>query len=413
MRAVSYIILFLSCFGCLVPVSPLKAAVGPTDNAAVRVAEAAKPPLIIGLDADMSAVAVEGGQAIRRGAQIAIDEINAAGGVLGKNLELMIKDHRGNPARGKRNIQQFAALPNLVAVLGGVHTPVALAEIPLIHQNQIVYLDPWAAGTPIIDNGYSPNYVFRVSIRDAEAGKVLLAHAKSRGVNNVALLLERTGWGRSNQRSMTAAAEKLGMAVSATAWVNWRQKNMIEEIQTIARSDAQAIMLVVNAPEGVVAINEILNNEVTKVLPIVSHWGIASGSFVESLGLEALNRADLTVLQTFSFLQSDANPAITRVFEAYKEKFEPSILPESVPGAAGVAHAYDLVRLLKLAIEKAQSTEPAKIRNALEKIGEYRGLVKHYVSPFTEDWHDALMAEDYIMSTYNAQGHLVPVEVNK
>ncbi len=134
----------------------------------------------------MSAVAAEGGQAIYQGAMIAINEINREGGVLDRPLELIVRDHRGNPARGIRNIQTFSQTSDMVAVLGGVHTPVALQELELIHQHQLIYLSPWAAGTAIVDNGYEPNNVFRVSIRDAEAAKVLLAHIQDKGISNIA-----------------------------------------------------------------------------------------------------------------------------------------------------------------------------------------------------------------------------------
>jgi len=101
------------------------------------------PPIYLGLDADLSAVAKEGGIAIKRGALIAIEEINANGGVLGRPLSLIVKDHRGNPARGIANIKAFSQQEGLVAVLGGVHTPVAMKELPVIHENQMIYLDPW------------------------------------------------------------------------------------------------------------------------------------------------------------------------------------------------------------------------------------------------------------------------------
>ena len=69
-------------------------------------------PLVIGIDADLSAVAVEGGIAITRGVELAVDEINAAGGILGRQIKVIAKDHRGNPARGVYNIEQFSQTPN-------------------------------------------------------------------------------------------------------------------------------------------------------------------------------------------------------------------------------------------------------------------------------------------------------------
>lgn len=86
----------------------------------------AQSPVMVGLDADMSSSSAQAGEAIRRGALLAIEEINASGGVLGRPLELVVRDHRGNPARGLDNMLEFADMPGLLAVIGGLHTPVAL-----------------------------------------------------------------------------------------------------------------------------------------------------------------------------------------------------------------------------------------------------------------------------------------------
>ena len=179
----------------------------------------ASTPLYIGIDADFSAVAVDGGVAIKRGVELAVDEINKKGGLLGRPLNIILKDHRGNPARGIHNIEQLATNGDLIAVIGGVHTPVALAELESIHQLNLLYLVPWAAGTQVVDNQYAPNNVFRVSVRDAEAGKVLIQHAVSRGIKRVALVLERTGWGRSNEASLTLAAAEMGITITTTRWI--------------------------------------------------------------------------------------------------------------------------------------------------------------------------------------------------
>ncbi len=369
----------------------------------------AATPVYIGLDADMSAVAKEGGVAIQRGALIAIDDINKRGGVLGRPLQLIVKDHRGNPARGIANMQQFSKLSDLVAVLGGVHTPVALKELPIIHEHALIYLDPWAAGTPIVDNGYEPNYVFRVSVRDAEAGKVLVGHAKARGAKRIGLLLERTGWGRSNEQSITAVAGELGIQVLAPQWFNWGQQDMQQAVARLMDDGAEAILLVANAPEGASAVKAILAHPTARALPVISHWGIASGSFVERVGIAELNQLDIAVLQTYSFDQPFNQELNAHVLKQYREKFAPNIDARALPGAVGTAHAYDLVMLLAQAIESAASIARSEVREALEKLDSYQGLVKHYQPPFRPQQHDALLAADYILSTFDDQGRLIPI----
>ncbi len=365
-------------------------------------------PIIIGLDADMSAVAKEGGIAIQRGAQIAISEINAKGGVLGRPLKLEVSNHRGNPARGQFNLKKAVKNPDLVAMLGGVHTPVVLQQLELIHQHKVPFLIPWAAGTPIIDNSYQPNFVFRVSVRDAEAADVLVKNAKQDGHNKIALMLEQTGWGRSNEASMRAASDKYKIQISQIEWFNWRQPSMLNELNRIKESGATAILLVANAPEGVTIAQEIASTEGLNRLAIYSHWGIAGGDFVENLGLKKLHKLNLKVLQTYSFSAPSNVQKNQYVIEQYRKQFDENVTSDSIQGAVGVAHAYDLVHLLALAIEQAKSTERIAIQKALENLPSYRGLLKTYAPAFTPNRHDSLFSVDYFLSTYDENGHLIP-----
>ena len=192
--------------------------------------------------------------------------------------------------------------------MGGVHTPVALQEIPLLHEHKLIYLDPWAAGTPIVDNGHQPNFVFRVSVRDSEAGKVIFNAAKKDGIEKVALLLGKNGWGRSNEKSMTLAAEEYGLEIVSKQWVNWKQTDLKREFDAITESGAQAVMMVLNAPEGAVAIEHILSTDATKDIKVYSHWGVAGGEFVSLVGLKVLSQIKLQILQTYSFSGPLATP---------------------------------------------------------------------------------------------------------
>ena len=366
-------------------------------------ANSSQEPLIIGIDADLSAVAVEGGVAITRGVELAVEEINANGGILGRTLKVIAKDHRGNPARGIYNIEQFAQMPNLLAVVGGVHTPVVLAEIDIIHAKNVLMLVPWAAGTSIVDNAHSPNNVFRISVRDAEAASVLIDFVKSRELSNVALILERTGWGRSNLESLTKAAQEQGVNISATYWINWQQKEFSEDAKAIKDSKADSVILVTNVPEGVVVVDALAEQGLSS-LPVFSHWGIASGQFASHLA-NPINQHDISVLQTFHFHHQKNNKA-KQLLEAYYNKYG-LIDAAAIEGVTGLAHAYDLIHLIAIAADKAGNTDVDALRSALESLENIQGAVKYYEAPFTKERHDALWSKDYFMTKINDKGHLV------
>jgi len=117
--------MYIISFGCLISFSLIIVAF--TMIIAPFAAPASsEPPLIIGIDADMSDGSARAGLAIQHGAEIAITEINVRGGVLDRPLELLVLDHRGNPTRGTENIKKLAKVKNLIGVLAGLHMSVAL-----------------------------------------------------------------------------------------------------------------------------------------------------------------------------------------------------------------------------------------------------------------------------------------------
>ncbi|MCF6291374.1 MAG: DctP family TRAP transporter solute-binding subunit [Desulfobacterales bacterium] len=362
--------------------------------------------IVIGLDADLTLGSARSGQAIRRGMELAVREINRQGGVLGKKFKIIARDHAGISARGIANMKFFARVDNLVAVMGGLHSPVALAELDIIHREKIIYLDPWAAATPIVENGFSPNYVFRVSVRDQYAGPFLVDHAL-RKYQRVALLLENTGWGRSNHRAMTAALAERKLTPTLVEWFNWGEEEMDQHLDRIERSGAQVILLVANSPEGINVIKGMAERR--QKIPIISHGGITGGYFWEQTNKE-LQSVDLEFLQTFSFLAPENEDVADRVRESYFKVYGIDT-PGKIVAPAGTAHAYDLVHLLARAIQLADSTDRPAIRDALERIDFYHGLVKDYSPPFTPERHDALDSNDFTMACYDRHGLIVPVDL--
>lgn len=372
---------------------------------------AAGAPIIVGLDADMSAGSALGGEAIRRGAALAIDEINATGGPLGRPLELVVRDHRGNPDRGVDNILEFAAMDDLVAVVGGIHTPVAMAELDALHEHRIIYLDPWAAGTAVVDNGRDPNFVFRVSVRDEYAGEFLIKAAFERGYRKPGLLLWQTAWGRSNEQAMTAALAKRNAAPAGVQWFNTGTKDVMKQLRALRAAGADVIMLVAQPNGGIATIKGMAAAAQKDRLPIIAHWGFTGGDFHKNIE-EVATAVDLTFLQTYSFFEPPFPDRADRILTAYCSKFDACGTPGEVFAPVGTAHAYDLIHLLARAIEAAGTIDREQVRQALETLERYDGLVRTYDPPFTPNHHDALDQSDFHLATYDKSGFIVPVPMH-
>lgn len=368
----------------------------------------AQKPILIGLDADLSAGAARGGEAIRRGIVLAIEEINKSGGVLGRPLKLVAKDHRGNPARGIDNMNDFARMRDLVAVVGGIHTPVAITEIDTIHRHKLIYLSPWAAGTQLVDNGHRPNYVFRVSVRDEHAGGFLIGKALERGFRRPGLLLWRTAWGRSNKTAMERALSRAGISHTPLEWFNSGAHDFSHHIAALISKGADAVMLVANPTDGLQFVRAMAAQAPEDRLPVISHWGITGGSIYEQAPA-AIGAIDLTFLQTFSFHQPPFANRAKKLLRSYCMRFEHCASARDVFSPVGTAHAYDLVHILRLAIEKAGTIDRPKVRSALETVRRYNGIMRNYNPPFTPKRHDALNTKDFRLSRFDHEGAIVPV----
>ena len=359
--------------------------------------------LVIGLDADIAGASSLSGLAIRRGIEIAMDEINRDGGVLGKKLVLTARDNSMVSARGIDNLERFSAIPNLVAVFGGISSPVALSELDIIHEKKIIYLDPWAAATPIVDNGRTPNFVFRVSVRDEYAAGFLLPEALKVS-DKVGLLLVNNGWGRSNHRALIDELKQRSLEAVSIQWFDWGEMSHQNKIDALYQDGAEVIIYVGNSVEAVSFIRQLAIKQ--PPVPVISHWGITGGDF-EQLAGDVLHKVDLRVLQTFSFINNKDKRA-RAIVDRYREKYQVNSVRDII-APTGTAHAYDLMHLLALAIKKANSIDTDKVRDALENISVYQGLVRNYSPPFTKTDHDALDRSDFFLSRYQ-NGRLVPLE---
>jgi branched-chain amino acid transport system substrate-binding protein len=368
-----------------------------------------QPPVFIGLDAEFGHRTSTSAQAIQQGIEIAIDEINASGGVLGgRPLKLLIRDNRSLPARARANLLDLLQVPDLVAVFCGKFSPTVLEVLSLVHEHRLIVLNPWAAADDIIDNGYDPNYVFRLSLRDRWAMASLLRHAEKRSLQRVGFLLPNTSWGRSNQRALEAYLTEGGRPLNVGIhWFNWGEKPLLPKYQRLVQASAEAVVLVANEAEGAQLIQEVAQLPQTAQRPILAHWGVTGGDLAALAG-EALHRVDFSVVQTFSFV-GNPSPRAKRILAALQTRYGLRN-PERVTSPVGLAHAYDLTHILARAINLAGTTDRPQVRAALETVRDYDGLIKRYAQPFSSTRHEALEPRDLFIARYRGDGALVPLE---
>src|SRR3989440_10467784 len=244
-----------------------------------------KPPVKVALVAAMSGGSALSGEAIKRGLTIAIDEINARGGVLGgAKIELVIRDEEGNPSKGVTGARDVIEREKAVAVFGGLHSPVGLAMLPVFHELRVPYVGTWAAATNITRNGRTPNFMFRVSANDDIVDHFLAKHVIEKlGKRKPGVILENTPWGASNQEGLTKWFDRLGARPVGFEKFNWGDPDRSPQLLRLRQGGAGAIVMIANAPEGAQVVKS--RAKIGWDVPTISHWGISGG------GVRALSRA--------------------------------------------------------------------------------------------------------------------------
>ena len=366
----------------------------------------AADPVKIGHIAALSGASAQSGEAITRGIQVAIDEINAKGGVLGgRMLELVQRDDESVPPKGIIAARELISREKVVAIFGGIDTPVGMAMVPILNKEKMIHMGVWAAGTGITRNGATPNYVFRVSAVDALVDVKLLDYAvKKFGAKKAGLMLINNPWGQSNEQGLIAAA-KTNTAIEIVGIEKFENADvdMVPQLTRLKEKGADSIILVVNTPPGAQMMKS--RERMGWNAPVISHWGISGGRFPELAGPTA---GDAHFIQTYSFFGKQ-NPVGERVLAALIKKYPAIKGAGDVFSPVGTANAYDAMHLLAMAINQAGSTDADAIRTALEDLkGSYQGLIKTYTKPFSPENHDALSPDDYIMVRYEGE-QVVPV----
>ncbi|MBU0720925.1 DctP family TRAP transporter solute-binding subunit [bacterium] len=358
-----------------------------------------KDHILIGINADASIGGELAGLEIKRGVELAVAQINEKGGVLGKPLEVIFKNHKLMPTKGIQNIQEFAQNPNLAAIIGGKHSAVIAEEIATIQGLRIPYLVPWAAAEKVVNNGYEENYIFRISANDALASEYIAGFALEH-YKQPAIIVENSVWGRENLNTMKKYLQKQALGFTAEIVYNRGQTSFDQELAAILNSGAESVILIADPIEGS-RIVQALSRQKT-VLPIVSHWGIVGGDFFQE-NKKILPAIDLRFFQTFSFSKNPTK-ASRDLEKLYRSRYK----TQKIEIDFAVAQAYDLTNILALAITKAGSIEHVKVKKALENLPPYRGIVKSYTPAFTQKRHDALNVDDFYMAKFHSDGTIVP-----
>ncbi|MBR7780876.1 ABC transporter substrate-binding protein [Undibacterium luofuense] len=361
----------------------------------------AADPIRIGVSGPLTGGSAPMGVSMRDGVKLAVAEINAKGGLLGRQIQLIERDDEAKNERGVQVAQELINKEKVVATVGYINTGVALASQRFYQEAKIPVMNNVATGSVITKQFLSPehkeNYIFRVSANDTIQSAMIVEEAVGkRKLTKVAILADSTNYGQLGREDLEKALSAKGMKAVTVEKFNIKDVDMTPQLLKAKQAGAQAILTYGIGPE----LAQIANGmeKLSWKVPMIGSWTLSMANFLDNAGK---NGNGATMPQTF--IQDPNTPKRKAFIEAYQKAYK----LERIPSPVSAAQGYDSIYLLAAAIRQAGTTDGTKVREALENLNEkVEGVVTIYVKPYTHDDHEAIKPGIPVMGEAK-DGHIV------
>lgn len=346
------------------------------------------PTLKIGVIGPFTGPSSDFGVLMLQGVQLATQEINAVGGYMGRQYELVIKDDQGNPDVGLKGSQELVA-EGVVAAIGFCNTGVAQKSLEVFQKARLPLIIPCATGSPLTAKYPAPeSYIFRTSPRDAIQAPYVVEDIVKRGWTKVAIFADTTGYGDAGLKDVEAALAAKNLKAVHVARFGLGVKDLREELQAARDAGADVVFSYTVGSENAVIANG--RKELKWKVPQVGAWPLSFPFFING----AKDAAEGAMMAQ-SFIAEPSNERRASFLTAYKRKFNK---PMAVPMAA--AQAYDTTYLLAFSLFGIRDGNVAgpQLKAALENIPRvYYGVVATYERPFSLNDKDAISQNMLVM----------------
>ena len=311
----------------------------------------------------------EASGSVLKGARLACEEVNGAGGVLGRKIHLIEKDDGGRVPQAHRLAQELADDLRVVAVLGHSSSPTTLATATTYEYYGILLLAPTATSPGLTRNG--ARLVFRTIPSDDHIGQQIAHLAAEQGIKSVVIYCAQDEYGRglANGFERHAAEHSLTIADRVAYEPKSSEEFFERDLRTWKRSlEFDAIVLAAHLPEGAHFVK--VARELGLQVPILAGSGLDSPDLIRIAGPAANGVRVVSV-----FDRGGATPETKHFASAFRTRYE-------AEADTGAAQGYDAMNALVHAFETAGTTEPRKVAEALRSTREWPGVTGPHT--FTE-----------------------------
>ena len=369
------------------------------------VAQESKKEIIIGAVHAMSGPSSTLGNSIKQGMDLAIKEVNAAGGIMGMNVRAVYRDDEGDPTKAKTYMEEVIIKEKADFIIGPTNSTSVASSEPFVNENKKVQILDIATASALIDATKFP-YTFRTMIPNNKQAEALVKIALSKGYKKIVLVQDTSALGVGGLADMKKYMDQAGAKAVAEISYTSNEADMTPVAQKIKDAGADCALFWTLGADGAKIVKALERVNYLNNLEILGYTGLSMTNF-QALAGPGASICSTLGLEVWAPLRSQAK------FDDLRQSIYDKVLKEY--GAFGpgkrdtspiyISSGYDSVMLLKAAIEKAKSTDSDKVKAALESGDEFKGYyAKGYVFSKTE--HEGLNVKEICQTEISTDKYL-------
>jgi branched-chain amino acid transport system substrate-binding protein len=310
----------------------------------------------IGVSMPLTGAFAASGTYVLNGARIAVEEINAEGGVLGSPLKLMVEDNKSNPTESAAVAEKLITGGEVPVMMGAWGSTLTLAAMPVIAEYKVPLLVETSGANKITESG-NP-YIFRISAPAYLEAQGLQKRLASFSIKKADFLIINNDWGRSTASDFSKMFKGNNVEVGLTELMDQSAQDMSAQLSKIKTSDADTLIVTAAVEQLTLVLKQFKALNIDKKI-ITTGGSQNPDQLIAQAGTAADNSTHLLFFAPWA-LEATAYPEKSKTFiDAWARKgFSPAGLTESFRG-------YDGIQVIAAAIRKAGKAEPEAIRNAM------------------------------------------------
>ncbi len=332
------------------------------------------------------------GEDMKAGMELALDEINAKGGINGKKIEWFFYDAESQTQKGLSATRRLLTQDKVDMVVGGGNmSGMAIAMLQQTEKAGVPFISTEGSMqivTPVAERAWT----FKSTVNDDQVVERLADYFAKKNIKKVALLADSSGFGQSAVEQMKKVGPARGLDVVYESF-NPSDTDMAPQLGKIKAAGAQAIICWTVTPAGVVAMKQARTLGLADI-PFIHSYGFVDKRYMDLAGDAAKDVLLVSVKFPVGEDLPDADPAKARIL-ALNKNFEARFKRRPNQFAA---QTYDAIYLAKTALEKG-GTDKEKVRDALAGISGYHGVGGTF--NFSAAQHSGLSKSDLVLLKYD------------